>query len=121
MWEPRPGVLKGILRQASHPRLKVCFDCGHANVFGTDGLDTWVDEIGSDLTYMHWNDNLGDADTELPVGRGNIDWGMFTAKTNGMAIPPQIVLEVGSLENVKQSLTFLSGLDALDSNFPTIS
>ena len=63
---------------------------------------------------MHWNDNHGDIDSELSIGDGKIDWNDFIALVLAMKEQPRIVLEVGSIENIKKSLRFLSKLQVLE-------
>jgi sugar phosphate isomerase/epimerase len=114
MWERSADVFKAIMVQADHPRLKVCFDCGHANVFSDQPLNAWIDELSDYIEYMHWNDNLGDRDSELSVGKGNIDWSSFVQRVLDMACHPRIVLEVGTVKKIKESLAFLAQLQVLN-------
>lgn len=107
MWEADPGILKSVLEKTDHPRLKVCFDCGHANVFSDHSLVSWFEELGDEVVYMHWNDNHGDRDSELAVGEGRINWLELVNQVEQMKQHPLIVLEVGTIDRVKQSLDFL--------------
>jgi sugar phosphate isomerase/epimerase len=58
------------------PRLKFCFDSGHAHCF-TPGEDP-LGRFGELMVTMHLSDNHGpgpgDCDEHLPIGMGNIDF-----------------------------------------------
>lgn len=108
MWESDPNVFREIIQQANNERLRVCFDCGHANVFGKDAPHNWMKEMTSLIPYMHWNDNHGDVDSEFEIGAGNIDWLKMVKALDSFGHKPTIVLEVGPLEKVLKSIEFLS-------------
>jgi sugar phosphate isomerase/epimerase len=108
MWEQDGTVFSKILEQVNDPRLGMCFDCGHANVFGNDSPEIWMKELISHIPYMHWNDNLGDYDSELVLGEGNIDWMKMASTLELFDQHPSIVLEVGQIEKVHKSLDFLT-------------
>ena len=109
MWEPDPSLLRRILELAAHPRLKVCLDVGHANVFGAAvPIEAWVDELGEGVAYLHLNDNDGREDGELALGRGSIDWPRVFAAVRTLPAAPLAVLEVNSLGAVAESLALLA-------------
>jgi sugar phosphate isomerase/epimerase len=112
MWEPGPEPLRAILDAAVHPRLKACFDVGHAHVFGGVAMEAWLEALGEDVVYVHVNDNEGEEDSELPLGRGGIDWPRFFAAVAALPAPPLTVIEVATLDEVRESIRFLesSGL-----------
>ncbi len=108
MFEPDPGALRRILGLAGHPRLKVCFDVGHAHVFGMSAPQAWLEELADAVVYLHLNDNHGDRDSELALGRGTIGWKSFFEEVRGMPNPLLTTLEVNSLEAVAESVAFLA-------------
>lgn len=107
MWEPDASLLRRILEHTNHPRLKVCFDVGHAHVFSSQPPEAWLEELAGEIVYLHLNDNAGDRDSELALGRGNIDWPRVFAAVRQLPSPPLVTLEVNSLEAVKESLALL--------------
>jgi sugar phosphate isomerase/epimerase len=111
MWDT-PAILKSILSKANHSRLKICFDCGHANVFSPNP-SKWIQELAGHITYMHWNDNHGVEDTELAIGDGLIEWKNLISDTLKLPTQPYVVLEVGALEKVKKSIKYLKELKML--------
>ena len=106
MWEPTPEIFKLLLGEVRSPQLKICLDTGHINVHSEVTLRDWITTLKDDIPYMHINDNLGNADSELPPGEGNIDWQAFSRTLEDENINPQIVFEVDSLENVLKSIDY---------------
>ena len=107
MWEPDSGVFRSILKAAGHPRLKVCFDVGHAHVFSNRPAQAWLEELAGEIVYLHLNDNCGDRDSELALGQGNIDWQAIFRAVREMPVQPLVTLEVNSLEAVSKSIELL--------------
>lgn len=66
-----------LIKDIGTPYLKLCFDTGHANMFGGRIGDA-VRDAGADyIKIIHVHDNFGDADVHLPPYSGNVDWGDF--------------------------------------------
>jgi len=107
LWEPTPEMFRKLLDQVGSPRLKICFDTGHANIFSKVPFKDWFDMLNQDIPYVHINDNKGEVDNELVPGDGTINWRDFTNIVEEYQINPEIVLEVGTLEKTRQSLTCL--------------
>lgn len=112
MWEGDGTAFSKIIEQVGDRRLGMCFDSGHANVFGACSPETWIKDMVPHIPYMHWHDNLGDNDSHLALGDGNIDWKRLISALVLFDQPPTIVLEVGAIEDVSKSLDYLmsSGL-----------
>jgi sugar phosphate isomerase/epimerase len=106
LWEPTPETFRKLLDQVDSPRLKICLDTGHTNIFSEAPLEEWFAELGEDIAYVHVNDNKGDVDLELAPGEGNIDWRKFSDLIKKYRIAPEIVFEVGTLEKTIQSLEY---------------
>ncbi|MGA2384939.1 MAG: sugar phosphate isomerase/epimerase family protein [Candidatus Bathyarchaeia archaeon] len=106
-WEPTYEMFKELLDEVSSPRLMVCLDIGHLNVYSKVPFREWVENLGEKISYVHISDNLGEKDQHLEVGQGKIDWREFTAVVEECQISPEIVLEQVTLEKTKQSLSYL--------------
>ncbi|MBR7005605.1 MAG: sugar phosphate isomerase/epimerase [Candidatus Methanomethylophilaceae archaeon] len=52
--------------------LSVCFDIGHANTTGQ--IDAMIDAFSDRIANVHIHDNMGDRDSHLTIGDGNIDF-----------------------------------------------
>lgn len=107
LWEPTPEVFRRLLDKVESPRLKICFDTGHVNIFSKVPFKEWFEQLNQDIPYVHVNDNKGEVDNELIPGDGIINWHEFTKVLEDCQVNPEIVLEVGTLEKTKQSLEYL--------------
>ena len=107
LWEPTPEMFRKLLDKVGSPRLKICFDTGHANIFSKVPFKEWFAMLNHDIPYVHVNDNKGEVDNELVPGDGTINWRNFTNMVEEYQITPEIVLEVGTLKKTQQSLTYL--------------
>ncbi|MCK4525829.1 sugar phosphate isomerase/epimerase [candidate division WOR-3 bacterium] len=106
VWEFTPDLFKTLIEKVNSPRLKICFDTGHWNVYSKVPLSEWFDVLGKDIPYMHINDNKGDVDSELAPGEGNIDWKGFSDLIREKGLTPDIVFEVGTLEKAMEAIDF---------------
>lgn len=106
LWEPTPEIFRELLYKVNSPRLKICFDTGHANIFSKVPIKEWIALLNKDIAYIHINDNKGVVDDELVPGEGTVDWQEFSELIKKHQITPEIVLEVGTLEKTRQSLKY---------------
>jgi sugar phosphate isomerase/epimerase len=110
MWEKSSDVLMQITQKVKSNRLKICLDTGHANIFGKETIDEWLNE---NVDYLHFNDNNGDEDSEYAVGDGNINWKNIFNKIllmNNRKL--KIVLEVGTIERIVKSIEYIKKYSA---------
>ncbi|WP_339106080.1 sugar phosphate isomerase/epimerase [Haloterrigena salinisoli] len=55
----------------------VCFDIGHAYMEdGDEGVDRFLSEYGDLVSHLHVHDARSRGDTHLPLGAGEIDYGV---------------------------------------------
>lgn len=109
-WQPEP--LKLLIEKVNSPKFKVCLDTGHLNYFAKYSplkfsLADWINVLGTDIKYLHLNDNLGDFDSEMTVGSGTFEWKEFSELLIKNKISAQTVFEVPSLQSVTDSINFL--------------
>jgi sugar phosphate isomerase/epimerase len=109
VWEPNPDILRILLDMVNSPRLKVCLDVAHANVYSKLSLDDWLSVLGGDVVYMHFSDNNGQVDQHAVIGQGNIDWQSLTGSIQRLGLAPDVVLEECTLENTQASIDYLKG------------
>ena len=95
-----------LLDEVNSPRLKICLDTGHANIYSKIPIKDWIGCLGKDIPYMHVDDNLGDIDNHLAAGDGNINWTEFSESIKEADIYPQIVFEGVTLENTMKSIDY---------------
>jgi len=108
VWEPEPEAFRRLLDEVKSPRLKICFDTGHANIFSKVSFDEWFAALENDIPYMHINDNKGDSDNELVPGDGTVNWQKFSRLIEEHHINPEIVFEVCTLQKTRQSIKYFS-------------
>jgi sugar phosphate isomerase/epimerase len=106
IWEPGPELFRKLLDTVNSPKLRICLDIGHVNVFSKAPLEKWLDILRDDIPYMHINDNHGDHDSESVPGEGNIDWRLFSDLIHKYGLEPNLVFEVGALEDTKRAIRY---------------
>jgi sugar phosphate isomerase/epimerase len=68
------SVLGDIARETETP---VCFDVGHAYMEdGDDGIERFLDEYADLVSHLHVHDVRRRGDTHLPIGAGEVDYGL---------------------------------------------
>jgi sugar phosphate isomerase/epimerase len=107
LWDLSPHQLLEVIGKVNSPKLNVCFDTGHCNAFSESPMKEWFRVLGKKIPYIHLNDNLGDFDSELPAGRGNINWLEFNDAVNEYCDKPLVVIEVSSLKDIAESIHYL--------------
>ncbi|WP_226013394.1 sugar phosphate isomerase/epimerase family protein [Halomicrobium salinisoli] len=62
----------------------VCFDVGHAYMEGgDDAIDRFLGEHASRVSHLHVHDVRGRGDTHLPLGAGEVDYGIVAEHLSG--------------------------------------
>ena len=106
-WEPSPAIFCGLLDKVNSPRLNLCFDIGHANVYSNVPIKEWFVMLGHKMPYIHISDNFGEVDQHLEVGKGKINWQEFSTFAQNYATNPELVFEMVTLEKTEESLRYL--------------
>lgn len=75
VFEDNPYIMKKIVESINDPRVTICLDVGHANVFKNENcpLDLWIEELRPYITHMHIHNNYGEKDQHLKIQEGTID------------------------------------------------
>ena len=69
-------VLGDIAAEIDAP---VCFDVGHAYMEdGNDGVERFAKRYGDLVSHLHVHDVRGRGDTHMPIGAGEIDYGIVS-------------------------------------------
>ena len=101
-----PVPLKALMEIIRDSRIGVCLDLGHANYSHTE-LSGWFDALGDHIGYLHLSDNNGEYDDHLALGDGCVDWAEADRLWRSLGKATPMTLEVGGLDNVLRSLSFL--------------
>lgn len=74
-------VLGDLARETGTP---VCFDVGHAYAEdGDDGVERFLSRYGDLVTHLHVHDVRSRGDTHIPIGAGEIDYGLVAEHLGG--------------------------------------
>lgn len=101
-----PTPLWSLMERAKDTRVCVCLDIGHAN-YSDAPIEAWFDRLADRIAYLHLSDNMGKFDDHLPLGDGSADWKRADALWRQLNRGTPMTLEVGGIQGVAQSLTYL--------------
>ena len=107
MWEFDPYIIQEVLRQVNSPSLMTCLDVGHASLFSSIDLDTWLDVMAPYLVHTHLNNNLGEIDEHRAFDDGVIDYNEVLPKLRAMPLHPAFSLEIERVDDIRRSLPYL--------------
>jgi len=110
VYETDPFMIRLLLEKIGHPRLGLCFDAGHHNVFSQASLDEWLDVLGPWLKRLHLHDNDGSFDQHLGLGRGTFDFKALFDWIRKHGLNPAITLEPHRESDLEPSLAALGRL-----------
>lgn len=70
--EEEPEMLRDILAGVDSPRLGMCLDIGHVNVYSKVTVEAWMEACAPWLKHFHVHNNDGTWDTHSPLMAGNL-------------------------------------------------
>lgn len=70
--EEEPGMLLDIVKAVDDPRLRICLDTGHANVYSGLPVLDWLEACASQIGHFHIHNNAGDYDAHQGLMTGAI-------------------------------------------------
>ncbi|MCM8778466.1 MAG: sugar phosphate isomerase/epimerase [Candidatus Omnitrophica bacterium] len=110
-FDPGPSIILELIEKINFSNFGACFDIGHFNAFGEKSpLEIFEEYPQEIIKEIHLSDNLGDFDTHLALGKGNINFREFLKLIEEKGIDPIITLEPHSLEDVKLCFEYLTNL-----------
>jgi sugar phosphate isomerase/epimerase len=110
--DPEPSIILELIEKINSPNFQACFDIGHFNAFGQKSpAEIFALYPPDHITEIHLSDNLGDFDSHLALGKGNIDFKGFFHLVDSRDIDPIITIEPHSLEDIQPCLDYLRKLD----------
>ena len=93
--------VKRLVRTVDHPRVKVCLDTGHANIFSSD-IASDVRLLGDDLATLHVHDNTGWCDAHKLPYCGTLRWDELLAALGEIGFDGCFNLETGISKNMPE-------------------
>jgi sugar phosphate isomerase/epimerase len=107
MWEFDPYIIHEVLRQVDSPALMACLDVGHATLFSSVPLDTWLEVMAPHLVHTHLNNNLGEIDEHMAFDDGVINYHDVLPKLRDLPLHPVFSLEIERVDDLRRSLPYL--------------
>ena len=93
--ETSPDALRQVAEQVNDPRLRICFDVGHA--FCQSGeLAPWLDALTPYSSHVHLHNNHGTFDEHLGLPDGTLDMAAVIRQLEALAPQATYTLEVRS-------------------------
>ena len=93
--ETSPDALRQIAEQVNDPRLRICFDVGHA--FCQSGEPApWLDALAPYSSHVHLHNNHGSFDEHLGLPDGTLDMAAVIRQLEALAPQATYTLEVRS-------------------------
>ena len=93
--ETSPDALRQIAEQVNDPRLRICFDVGHAFCQSGD-LAPWLDALAPYSSHVHLHNNHGTFDEHLGLPDGTLDMAAVIRQLEALAPQATYTLEVRS-------------------------
>ncbi len=109
MWDPDPGILRGLMEGLSVPNVGVCLDISHVYLYNYNRpLDQWIEALAPFIIHTHINNTLGVIDEHLALNApgGLINYRAILPRLTRLPRRPWIILEMDNLTMLQQSLNF---------------
>lgn len=91
--ETSPDALRQIAELVNDPRLRICFDVGHAFCQGGE-LAPWLDALAPYISHVHLHNNHGSFDEHLGLPDGTLDMAAVIRQLEALAPQATYTLEV---------------------------
>lgn len=92
--EEDPAWLVQIVEGVDDPRLRLCLDIGHVNVYSKKPVMDWLTMWAPYLRHFHVHNNDGSWDTHSPLTQGNIPMAEFLQSAHALCPDASITLEL---------------------------
>ena len=73
MLDVHPEYIRDVCDGVDDPRLRICLDVGHANVYSQAPAEQWIEMLGSRIVHVHMHNNDGLRDLHAPLDEGSLD------------------------------------------------
>lgn len=105
-WEP----IQEAIEEVNVPNLGFCLDIGHAHCYSPRPAEEWAQAMRKHISHVHVHDNLGDKDSHMALGQGNISLSRTLMPFLLNEDEPTFTIECGNKEAVLTSWEMLREL-----------
>lgn len=92
--EEEPETLRDILSGVDDPRLGMCLDIGHVNVYSKVPVEAWMETCAPWLRHFHVHNNDGTWDTHSALMEGNLPIRRILEKIDSLCPKATVTLEL---------------------------
>lgn len=92
--EEEPQMLLDIVRGVGDPRLRLCLDVGHVNVYSGIPVMEWLELCAPCIGHFHIHNNDGAWDSHSAVNRGSLPMKQLLARAEACCPEASFTLEV---------------------------
>ena len=104
IFEEEPSSLSQLITAVNSPIFNFCFDTGHFHLFSTVAMEAWFTSLGPYIKEVHLHDNCKTSDEHLPMGDGDIDFGLFFHLIKRCGVNPIYTIEPHTVDDLARSL-----------------
>ena len=104
IFEEEPSSLLQLISAVNSPTFNFCFDTGHFHLFSTVPMEAWFNALGPYTKEVHVHDNCKSSDDHLPMGDGDIDFGLFFHLIRQYNVKPIYTIEPHTVDDLERSL-----------------
>lgn len=108
IFEDTPDNLVQLMEAINSPRMGLCFDTGHFNLFSSISLEEWLYRCSGYICHLHVHDNDRSADLHAPPGNGTFPFRELFERLD--PCPPTMTLEAHCREDAFLGLERLNNL-----------
>lgn len=108
--EPEPHYLLDIVAELNDPRIQLCLDLGHCNVYSSCSVEQWICECAPYISHFHIHNNSGQHDEHRPLADGNMDMKQILSLVDAVSPDATCTLE---LMEASSSMDWLKENDIL--------
>ncbi|MBU1628424.1 sugar phosphate isomerase/epimerase [bacterium] len=109
--EKKPDLQCEIIKSVNSPYIGYCFDIGHWNLESKLPIMDWLNAFGDKLFATHVHDNMGDGDSHLALGEGNIDFKPLIDFVERRNLQTVFIVENHDEESVLKSLRVIRSVE----------
>lgn len=102
--EEEPQMLLDIVKGVGDPRLRICLDVGHANVYSKVPILDWLKICAPFIGHFHIHNNDGSWDTHSPLDQGSIPMKALLTQAETLCPDATFTLELMDAESSVCSL-----------------